>query len=59
MKAAVPIHRAAEAEEMVGMVLLLCSDAASYVTGQSVVVDGGQMIRGLLPVESGAGRQRT
>jgi NAD(P)-dependent dehydrogenase (short-subunit alcohol dehydrogenase family) len=52
LKAAVPMHRGAEPEEMAGMVLFLCSDAASYVTGQAFVVDGGQMIRGLLPVEN-------
>jgi NAD(P)-dependent dehydrogenase (short-subunit alcohol dehydrogenase family) len=52
LKAAVPMHRGAEPEEMVGMVLFLCSDAASYVTGQPFVADGGQMIRGLLPVEN-------
>lgn len=52
LKAAAPMHRSAEPEEMVGVVLFLCSDAASYVTGQPFVVDGGQMIRGFLPVEN-------
>jgi NAD(P)-dependent dehydrogenase (short-subunit alcohol dehydrogenase family) len=50
LRAAVPLHRAAEPEEIAGVVLLLCSDAASDVTGRVFVVDGGQMIRGLLPV---------
>ncbi len=51
MKAATPMHRAAEPEEMAGMVLFLCSGAASYVTGQTYLVDGGQTVRGLLPVK--------
>ncbi|MCM2282399.1 MAG: glucose 1-dehydrogenase [Bdellovibrionaceae bacterium] len=51
LRAAAPMHRGAEPEEMTGMVLYLCSDAASYVSGQTFVVDGAQTIRGLLPIE--------
>ncbi len=34
--------RAAEPEEMAGMVLFLCSPLASYATGQTFIVDAGQ-----------------
>jgi len=37
----VPMKRFGEAHEIVGPVLFLLSDAASYVTGQSIGVDGG------------------
>jgi NAD(P)-dependent dehydrogenase (short-subunit alcohol dehydrogenase family) len=39
--AKVPLGRMADAEEYNGVVQFLLSDAASYVTGSNVVVDGG------------------
>lgn len=37
----IPMGRVGEAEEMAGAVLFLCSSRATFMTGQSLTVDGG------------------
>jgi NAD(P)-dependent dehydrogenase (short-subunit alcohol dehydrogenase family) len=39
-----PIGRMGRPEEIAGTVVWLCSDAASFVTGHAMVVDGGQTL---------------
>jgi NAD(P)-dependent dehydrogenase (short-subunit alcohol dehydrogenase family) len=40
----VPLRRLGEADDIARVALFLASDAASYMTGSTVVVDGGQLI---------------
>ena len=39
-----PVGRMGRPDEIAAAVLWLCSDAAAFVTGHSMVVDGGQTV---------------
>lgn len=41
MLSSIPLGRFADAREIAGVILFLCSDLASYITGQTVHVNGG------------------
>ena len=45
-KKTVPLRRVAEPDEMAGVVMLLASDAGSYMTGGVYAADGGYLISG-------------
>ena len=42
--AKIPMGRLGVPEDMVGPVLFLCSDEADYITGHTLVVDGGWLL---------------
>ena len=45
MENSIPMGRVGRPDEVASVVLWLCSDAASYVAGQSICVDGGFIMR--------------
>ena len=42
LKRLIPLGRVGEAEDVVGLALLLASDVSSFIHGQTINVDGGQ-----------------
>jgi gluconate 5-dehydrogenase len=44
IKATSPIPRVGESGELKGVAVFLASDASSYITGQTIIVDGGRTI---------------
>jgi len=50
----IPMHRIAETSEIAAVAVFLASEAASYVTGASICVDGGASLAGFNPDIMGA-----
>ncbi|MDR3751942.1 MAG: SDR family oxidoreductase, partial [Terracidiphilus sp.] len=42
-----PMGRFGKTEELIGATVFLASDASSFVTGQTIVVDGGFLASGV------------
>lgn len=45
MGPSVPIKRVGQVEDFEGVGAFLCSDASSFITGETITIDGGYMIR--------------
>lgn len=42
LRNAIPLNRIAEAKDLVGMILLLSSEKSSFITGQTIYINGGE-----------------
>ena len=42
-----PMKRFGQSEELIGAAVFLASDAASFITGQTLVIDGGFLASGV------------
>jgi NAD(P)-dependent dehydrogenase (short-subunit alcohol dehydrogenase family) len=42
-----PMGRFGRPEELIGVVVMLASDAASFLTGQCIAIDGGYLASGV------------
>jgi NAD(P)-dependent dehydrogenase (short-subunit alcohol dehydrogenase family) len=52
LRSAIPIGRTGTAEEVGAVVAFLCSPAAAYITGASLLVDGGLSLTATVPLQA-------
>jgi gluconate 5-dehydrogenase len=52
LRSRIPLRRPGQPDELVGVVLLLAGPASAYLTGQTIVVDGGFLAGGSWEIQS-------
>jgi NAD(P)-dependent dehydrogenase (short-subunit alcohol dehydrogenase family) len=55
---AIPMNRTVQAEEIAQAVVFLASDHARSITGETLTIDGGTLLRGYPALLTGPRRQR-